>query len=201
MNISCQNIINLERPMQGIMDLKRAGFERILLGISANLPKLDLLKEKNAPKIIGERYEWFIGKCRENTIHISAVSVPNIPYKTAVEKNYAGFLRKCALECIRLCSKAGCGYVVIPSLLAEHGKAWDVNREFYLMLAETAKEHSVHILLKNQCEEIGGRLVRGNCAEPFQAAEWIDRLNGEMRGEKHLWLLCQFQQGSGVLPG
>ncbi len=198
MNISCQSIINPERPMQGIIDLRRAGFEGILLGISAHFPQPDRIREgirtygmscskskeewlrkKYAPETIGERHEELIRKCRENNIHISVISTPGILYKAAGEKNYDVFLKKCAIESIRLCSKAECGYVVVSPLPAEHEKAWEINKAFYLMLAETAKKYEVHILLKNQVKEIGGRLVRGNCAEPFQVAEWIDRLNSE----------------------
>lgn len=204
MNISCQNIINPERPMQGIIDIKRAEFEGILLCASAHFPKKARaheriavsygmergqnreawLAEKYSPETIGERYEGLITKCRENKIRISAVTIPGIPYTAAEETNYAVFMGKCAEEGIRLCGKTGCRYMVIPPLQAESGRAWELNREFYLTLAATAKEYNVCILLKNQRKEIGGRLVRGICAEPFQAAEWIDRLNGEAGEER-----------------
>lgn len=204
MNISCQSIINPERPMQGIIDLKRAEFEGIWLAISAHFPQSDRIHEgtssgyvlsrnesreewlqkKNAPETIGERYEELIRKCRERCIRISVVSTPEISCKAAREKKYDDFLKKCAMESIRLCSKAECGYVVVSPLPAEHGKAWEINKGFYLMLAETAKKYDVRILFKNQAKEVGGRLVRGNCAEPFQATEWIDKLNSEVGEER-----------------
>lgn len=203
MNISCQSIINPERPMQGIIDLKRAEFEGILLNTSAHFPRSDRMHEepggahgmsrnksreewlqkKYTPETIGKRYEGLISKCRESNIRISAISTPSLPYKAAEEENYEAFLRKCAVESIKLCSKTGCSYVVVPPLQAEYEKAWETNREFYLMLAETANKYDVRILLKNQGREIGGRLVRGSCAEPFQAVEWIDRLNSETGAE------------------
>ena len=94
MNISCQSIINPEKPMQGIIDLRRAEFDGIMLGI--------------APETIRERYEELINKCRENRIRISAVMAPSLPYKEDGEKNYEAFMRKCAVESIMLCKKAGC---------------------------------------------------------------------------------------------
>lgn len=195
MNIGCQSIVNPERPVQGISDLRRAGFEAILLGVSAHFPQVhhahegrggghgmlhsdsreEWMQKKYAPETIVERYEELICRCRENGIRISAVCVPCIPHED--EKDYDIFLKKCAIESIRLCSRAECDYVVIPPLRAEREKVWETNREFYLTLAETAKECGVSILLRNQCNETGGRLVRGSCAEAFQAAEWIDALN------------------------
>lgn len=204
MNISCQNIINSERPMQGIIDLKRAEFDGILLCAGAHFPKKarahdgaavshDMereqsretwLAEKYSPETIGERYEGLAIKCRENKIRISAVSTPGLPDKAAEETDYAVFMRKCAEEGIRLCGKTGCRYMVVPPLRAEAVRAWELNRKFYLTLAATAKEKDVCILLKNQGREIGGRLVRGICAEPSQTAEWIDRMNGEAGEER-----------------
>lgn len=203
MNVGCQSIINPERPMQGLIDLRNAGFETILLGISAHFPqgkpihkitgggqdmsygrsKEEWLQNKYSPETIGERYGILIDKCRENHIRVSSVSVPYIPHKKAEEKNYTAFIEKCALEGIRLCSKAGCRSIVIPPLQAEHGNEWETNRKFYLTLAETAKKYGVSILLKNQCRESGGRFVRGNCAEASQAVEWIDKLNHELGEE------------------
>lgn len=199
MNIGCQSIINPERPVQGLIDLRRAEFESILLGISAHFPQVraindikgggydilhdrsreEWLQKRYSLETIGDRYGVLINKCKENHIRISAISVPCIPHKESEEKNYTDFIGECALEGIRLCRKAGCRYIEIPPLQAGHGKAWEVNREFYLMLAKTAKKCNVKILLKNQCRESGGRLVRGNCAEAFQAVEWIDWLNSE----------------------
>lgn len=204
MNISCQSIINPERPMQGIIDLKRAEFEGILLCASAHFSRSDRMHEgedtghgkpyykskeewlgkKYSPETIGERYEGLIRKCVENDIRISAIITPCLPYKAAEKEKYTVFMRKCAEEGIRLCGKTGCRYMVVPSLQAETEGAWELNRELYLSLAGTASEHGVCILLKNQGKEIGGRLVRGLCAEPFQAAEWIDRLNDEAGEER-----------------
>ncbi len=203
MNISCQSIINPERPMQGIIDIKRAEFEGISLCVSAHFPKSgsmqeggsgcsdascnrsreEWLEKRYSPETIGERYGEIIEKCNENNIRISAVSTPSLPYMVAEETNYVAFMRKCAVEGIRLCSQAGCNYMVVPPLRTENERAWENNREFYLTLAETAREYGVRILLKNQGKEKGGRLVRGVCAESFQAAEWIDRLNDEVGEE------------------
>ena len=204
MNISCRSIINPERPMQGLIDLKRAEFEGILLCASAHFPssahiregkgdrrdiscnksREEWLEKKYSPETIVERYEELIEKCNINNIRISAVSTPGLLHNAAEENNYVTFMRKCAVEGIRLCNRAGCNYMLVPPLRVGNERAWEINREFYLMLAETAKEYGVRILLKNQGKEVGGRFVRGICAESYQAKEWIDRLNNEVGEER-----------------
>lgn len=204
MKISCQSIINPERPAQGIKDLKNAGFTGIMLGVGAHFPETkdlhnvssggqdaahdrsreEWLQQKYAPETIGIRYEALLGECKENGIRIAVVNTPGMPYKVEAEADYNAFLFKCAVEGIRLCNRAGCGYVIIPPLRTEHGKIWEANREYYLTLAQTAKKYDVQILLKNQAKKVGGRLVRGSCAEPSRAVEWIDRLNGEAGEER-----------------
>lgn len=199
MNISCQSIINPERPMQGVIDLGRAEFEGILLCASAHFPRSgymhdshgmsrnksreEWLGKKYSPETIEERYAELIGKCEENHICIAAISTPGIPYKAGEENRYIAFMKRCAMQGIRLCGKTGCHYMVVPPLQAGNKQVWEINREFYLMLAKTAKEYGIHILLKNQGKEVGGRFVRGICSESFQAVEWIDRLNGEVEGD------------------
>lgn len=197
-------MIHLERPAQGIKDLKEAGFTGIMLGASAHFPRTDSLhkaadggqdalrgrsreewlQRKYAPETIGRRYEALLEKCRENGIRIAAVKTLGMPYKATAKTGYGAFLGKCAQEGIRLCGRAGCHYMIVPPLRAEYGEEWENNREFYLALAGAAKEYDVQILLKNQGREVGGRIVRGSCAEPSQAVEWIDRLNNEAGEER-----------------
>lgn len=199
MNISCKSIINPERPMQGIIDLDKAEFEGILLGISAHFPQTNALHEKKgdgrgtlhdmdregwlqrkyAPETIVPRHEELLRRCKEHHIRISAISVPCIPYGKSDNKAYVIFMKECVRESIRLCRMAGCGYLVVPPLSADSGMAWEINKEFYLTFTETAKEYGVCILLKNQGREYGGRFMRGNCAEPYEAVRWVDQLNCE----------------------
>lgn len=122
MNISCQSIINPERPMQGLIDLKRAEFEGILLCASAHFPssahiregkgdrrdiscnksREEWLEKKYSPETIVERYEELIEKCNINNIRISAVSTPGLLHNAAEENNYVTFMRKCAVEGLSL---------------------------------------------------------------------------------------------------
>ncbi len=63
--------------------------------------------------------------------------------------------------------------------MKESEEAWERNHDFYSGIAKEAQKCNVRILLKNRYKIIGGHLVRGVCAEPFEAAEWVDRLNAE----------------------
>lgn len=199
MNVSCQSIINPERPGQGIMDLCKAGFDSIMLRVEAYFPQADAgsqaendgpeererrlkearLEKKYGPETIAERYKALAERCAENSIRLSVIYAPHVACGRKDAEKLGGYLEKSAEESIALCGRTGCGYVVIEPLYTGLEDAWSVNHDFYIRLADRAREYGVCILLKNQCRNVGGHLVRGSCAEARIAAEWVDRLNGE----------------------
>lgn len=195
MNLGCQSIINLKKPMPGILELKRAGFEDIMLGISVHFPQADVDNgkirgkaqedqlAKYTPETIRERYAELVKRCKENSIRIGVVRMPNSVYVATEVEGYRAFLKRCAMESIVLCKEAECGCMIVAPLITGDSMEWETNRDFYLSLAPSAKEYGVTILLVNQCRNVGGHLVRGNCAEPFQANEWVDRLNEDFGEE------------------
>lgn len=141
-------MIHLERPAQGIKDLKEAGFTGIMLGVGAHFPRNDDLhktedggqsalhdrsreewmQRKYAPETIGRRYEALLEKCSESGIRIAVVKTSGMPYKATARTGYGVFLEKCAQEGIRLCGRAGCRYIIVPPLRAEYGKEWETNK-------------------------------------------------------------------------
>ena len=70
---------------------------------------------------------------------------------------------------MRLAAKAGAEAVLVRP----------VGKEFYLRLVPLAKELGLQILLMNGLRNVGGHLVRGLCAEPREAARWLEELNLE----------------------
>lgn len=65
---------------------------------------------------------------------------------------------------------------------------WVENIEYYKSLIPLLKENGVKVCLENLYESIGGRLVEGVCANPLDAINYVDALNGEA-GEE-LFGLC-----------
>lgn len=91
-----------------------------------------------------------------------------------------------AREGLKVCGVAGCRYMIVRPLFSgiNCGEEWDINREYYLKLADTAREHNMMILLENQCRDVNGHLVRGICSDAFEAARWVDSLNAQAGGER-----------------
>lgn len=59
---------------------------------------------------------------------------------------------------------------------------WDRNREYYLaqwknLCAQEDVQKKPQILLQNLTEEVNGHMVRGVCADAYEACQWIDALN------------------------
>ncbi|MCI9135677.1 MAG: sugar phosphate isomerase/epimerase [Lachnospiraceae bacterium] len=91
-----------------------------------------------------------------------------------------------ARESIRVCKEAGCESILIEPLFSgvDKGREWAVNQEFYLSLVPLAREHGVKILLKNQCRDMDGHLIRGVCSHAGEAVSWIDQLNAQAGEER-----------------
>lgn len=61
---------------------------------------------------------------------------------------------------------------------------WALNRAFYGGFIPLLKEYHVMALLENMfCRDFEGGRVAAACADPYEAALWVDRLN-EMAGEE-----------------
>ena len=129
--------------------------------------------------------EAFIQKCQGYKVEISVVYAPYLPRDTREADKNEKLIRD-VVRSIQVCGEAGGNYIVIRPLFAGVTKEdiWKVNKEYYLQLAETAREYNVTILLENQCQDVGGHLVRGICADGDVASEWIDMLNDKCGEER-----------------
>ncbi|MCH5261286.1 MAG: sugar phosphate isomerase/epimerase [Lachnospiraceae bacterium] len=146
MNVICHNImVNIERPAQGVRDLKRAGFNSLAPDISVRVPDFyGRYKNKNSKGIdllsVSERCSPLFDSCRENGVQISFVygpsyqlidplqdrkvkdnflkedDLPDIEAIEAAEAKLEAFTRKSADECIEFCGSNGVKYILIPPI-------------------------------------------------------------------------------------
>ncbi len=214
MNIVCSpsGIVSPFRPGQGIMDIAGAGFEGISLELAMCCSGHELehfgeesQKEKekeeqqNAldrgikkfppisehPQGMSRFFEKMLGSCREKNLHVFVMTAPSLPRDTKRE-DMVPVLKSLHEEAIRYCKSLGCSYLVIRPLTYVRGseKLWQLNREYYLGLADLAKDHGVMILLENQFVLRNGQAVRGACSDETAAARWVDELNREAGEER-----------------
>lgn len=171
MLVSCNisGMVDLERPKRGIAELKKAGIEAFYLDL--DICGRDFLQSQE--EVILKLFE----ECRTAQSKVSLIRAP-YPLPEA-EGDLQRQLFKMQEMCITLCANGQCTDLIIEPLCGEstRKRLWEVNKERYLQLAEYAKRSQVMILLENRCKDIGGHLVRGLCAEPAEAVEWVDELN------------------------
>lgn len=208
MKILCTStgLVWYKRPEKGILGVRKGGFEEILLDISTccSAGELeyfgeerkvsgDVLHQKTEEAIrISEHPEELCGslkrlfdECGKESVSIRAARAPYLNRDTKRE-DLGELLTQLAGESIRACGGADCRYLIVKPLFAgvERGDEWGVNREFYLSLADLARQNNVMILLENQCRDINGSLHRGICADACEAALWVDSLNGACGEER-----------------
>lgn len=199
MEIACRSsgIIAAEFPQQGVRDVVGAGFNEMMLDLSAYYLKQDLeefgrghVKRKTVDilqeaSLFGERAQTAIKPCQSIGLQVSAMYAPFLPRNTH-RTDLNELLEKLVQESILLCNKYGARYLVVRPVFAgiESDQIWHTNRNFYLRLAKTAKEYSVTILLENQAKDIHGHLVRGLCSDEWEAARWVDDLNASCGEER-----------------
>lgn len=153
---------------QEIMDIAGIGFDGILADMALCCPEKELHNSLNP----------LLQQCKRNGIRTLTACAPHLSGNTKRE-DLGELLTRLAGESIRFCGAAGCQYLIVRPLFAgiKHGEEWEVNRKYYLSLADEARKNNVTILLENQCRDINGHLVRGICADASEAAAWVDRLN------------------------
>lgn len=183
MNVSCQSIMNTERPNQGFLDLKAAGINRIFLPICAKPSETDEkgTGNKNCAGIDQKCYERLIQRCGEEKIQIAFLRAPHMPLNVA-DHDILALTEGFTEECLLLCKLSGCRMLLIEPLFEtpkceEHKR---LNYEYFVRMAGHAYEYGVTLLLKNQVSMIGGHMVRGFCAEAGTANRYLDQLNSKL---------------------
>lgn len=202
MNIICTpaGIVGRENPRQGVTDIAAAGFGDILLDLSLyctcteleNLGKENLIKEKDGsikisehPERMHEIIQPLFEQCKKSGITMSVAYAPYLMRNTK-RKDTREIMTRLSETSIRTAAQSGCRYIVIRPLFAgiPEKDLWEVNRGYYLKLADVAKENNMMILLENQCKNKNGHLIRGICSDAQEASAWVDALNRETGDER-----------------
>ncbi len=104
MNVSCYNanIVNIERPLQGILDLKKAGFDSLTAEIGVWFPDFygrgkesgrksgkEKVRKRDI-KSVSERYSLLFTSCREHGIHMPLVQGPSFELMDPLKDAAAG---------------------------------------------------------------------------------------------------------------
>ena len=189
MKIGCASIGILDeyRPHQGLEDLRIAGFNNYLLDLSMYCPgfMLENYEQLYKPKQASELYDRLQKRVKENGWTPFIIRAPRLlldSKRTDLNQLLLEIGRKCVAEAETL----GCTRILIQPLFVgvDNADLWKKNKEYYLELAKCCKCSETMILLENQCKNLHGHLVRGICANPTEALNWIHELNRECEEER-----------------
>lgn len=147
---SPKGIINDASPRRGVAAMERAGLKNILMDFSMKIDDSALKKQPDM------RFPIAIAPRRDE-------------YGERTEGNEAedeDALFELSEKCICSCEEIGCEYLIVPALPAK----------CYQRLAAIAGEKGITLLLKNECRDINGHLVRGNFCDARETAEFLEGL-------------------------
>ena len=147
MDIICspKGIMGIIRPGQGMSDLRNAGFEKILLDLSmlctAGELKTVCRQEQAEEPALASAANPILERFK--TEHLCS-PIARAPYllRNIKREDMNGRLKELAEESIEICQKAGASQIIVRPLFAgiSDGNLWEVNREYYLALAEAANK-------------------------------------------------------------
>ena len=173
MRVLCspQGLMEGRHPGQGVRDILASGLKAGVLDFSLFCP-LALVDKYGWDMVRLRRWlreaEQLMALAGEQGLDLPLALAPFWPWEARAELE-VDFLLELTEESMRLAAKAGAEAVLVRP----------VGREFYLRLVPLAKELGLQILLMNGLRNVGGHLVRGLCAEPREAARWLEELNLE----------------------
>lgn len=209
MQIICaqSGIAPMGLPGFGIKDIADAGFEAVSLDMSLLYPTAEfrniwksgnIQNKKNSkiwinPEYMEKEIRLILKKYEEYSLKIELVRAPfflhEIEFFEFLIQEYKSgnnsllkLLLKINVECINLCKKFACRYIVVPPVCYHFSDqiGQRINEEYYYLLADAAEKNNVMILLENQYLDFNGNLIRGAFSDGIRTAEFIDKLNAKV---------------------
>ena len=185
---STDGIVNGKFPKAGVRDMIKGGCSELVLNISKCALDYDYSPYKSwqeyliytKPQKLGKMVKPALDACRMENLSISAAYVdfqlPNM------DIDLVDTLMHLGEEAAKIAAEVGCRYLIVSPLHVGID-AWQLNRRYYLHIAEILKDHQINIILENQTKNLGGHLVRGLCSDEVEAVKWIDSLNEAVNKE------------------
>ncbi len=197
MNLTCntRGIFGRFRPGARIRDIKNAGFGSIVYNAAIlcgpwefqDIKRNNFKRDEDVyfteqPEKLKEEMERIIlNNAREAGLKLPVAMAPYIASDLKAGTADNEVLIRLAEETLKAAVAAGCKRIIVHPLTMEikAGEEWDANLDLYMKLASLADslESDIRILLVNKSKNINGHMVRGVCAEPEEATEWVDKLN------------------------
>ncbi len=137
-------------------------------------------------EILSARFDEYYRMAKREGLEFSQAHAPYPLYVYGREEDKE-YLHMVVEKSILVCAALHAPYLVVHPFklsyplgrMEEHKK----NMDFFQSLIPSCKKYGVKICLENLYDGFGGRICEGVCADPYQAAEYVDKLN-QIAGEE-----------------
>lgn len=122
MNIVCapQGLVDPERPGRRVGDIAAAGFEGVMLDAFMCCPPDEFELRGVHPESLYESMKPFLDRCGQEGLLMPIARAPH-PKRNTKRSDLKEVLLQLVKESIRVCEKAGCGYLIVDPLFAGIG--------------------------------------------------------------------------------
>lgn len=188
---TANGVIIVQRPSQGFLQLKEAGFDNVYLDFEMICPA-GAMRTLGSPKFksnfatraiedptrLIECVTPVFEKAKECGLDINTVKAPTLLIDTR-RADLNDLIITLTKESIKACGKFNVKNLIVDCLFAgiDEEDLLKVNKDYYLSLATFARDNNVTILLENQCRDVGGHLLRGFLSDAKIAGDFINELN------------------------
>lgn len=180
LSYSIAGIVNEQYPTQGLGDIKAAGIHNIMIDMSMYCTGYILRQHEKELKAdeIREDFSKLYPNIVNRNLKVTTIMAPYLCRDTK-RTDLNELLLKVGKDAIRYCEEIGCHYIIIHPLYIgiKPNEEWEVNKKYYLELAQSCNNKDTMILLQNQCKNFEGHLIRGVCSDAQEVLKWINELN------------------------
>lgn len=181
MNVGCsiKKVIDIERPGQGIRDLKNAGFQSVFFDLSVAFAKNSngQLDRDRTEKYFNDNIPTLFSKINECGMSVDVMKAPYIEQRLR-KKVTPDYLKELALKSVEIGVRSHCKFLVIlPFDTDSSNSVYDYNKNVMLDAVEHLVGTNTMILVENRYKNINGHFVRGFCSDETEAVGFIDELN------------------------
>ena len=193
--VQTKNVVYDEKPYEGFIRLKRAGFSCADFSLNGYLLNSNIYQSELNDffsKPVSELEDFFaIHKkaAKEAGIAINQMHMPYPMYVPTGSKALNNYLwKEVAPKSMEICRFLECPYIVIHGFklvryLGSEEEEWQQTEKFIDSIATMAKEAGITICMENLYESVGGHLVEGPGCDARKAVERIDRINDKYGAE------------------
>ena len=191
--VQTKGILPEKEPVDGIRQIKEAGFSKIDFNLDVYLKNNDLYAgnvNEFFDKDVQSLFAHFLPLAQAMVDYSVRASQMHAPYPVRVEGKWEQneYMQSVVIpKSIVIAEALEIPYVVIHPFKMQniYGRERErqENIEYFKMLIPLAKECKVKICVENLYQSVGTRIVEGVCAEPEDAIWYVDTLN-ELAGEE-----------------